>query len=120
MNALKKDLQSVVKELKRLTQKAEKIETSLEKASKAKAPKKSRPKPAAKAAKRKVASTGKKMSASETIFSIIKKSRSKKGVDSDMLEKMTGFNNQKIRDNIYKLNKRGKIKRMGRGFYVAT
>ena len=67
-----------------------------------------------------MAAKGKKMSASETIYSIVKKSRSKKGIDSDMLEKMTGFNNQKIRDNIYKLNKRGRIKRIGRGNYVAV
>ena len=118
MSALKKDLQSLAKELKKLTQKVDKLAASADKAAKAPAKKKAAPKRVAKPAKKKVAAKGKKMSASETIYGIIKKSRSKKGVDSDMLEKMTGFNNQKIRDNIYKLNKRGKIKRVGRGNYV--
>ena len=125
MSALKKDLQSLAKELKKLTQKVDKLAASAGTAGKAparKAPakKKAAPKRVAKPAVKKVAAKGKKMSASETIYSIIKKTRSKNGVDSDMLEKMTGFNNQKIRDNIYKLNKRGKIKRVGRGNYVVA
>jgi predicted Rossmann fold nucleotide-binding protein DprA/Smf involved in DNA uptake len=59
-----------------------------------------------------------KPTASEIILSIIKKSR--KSVDSAMLQEKTGFNNQKIRDNIYKLNKLGKIKRVGRGVYISA
>lgn len=72
-----------------------------------------------KAPKRKVAARrAPKTSASEVILSIMKSSRSKKGVATALLQKKTGFNNQKIRDNIYKLTKRGKIKRVGRGVYI--
>jgi len=135
MSTLKKDLQSLAKELKKLIQKVDKLAASAGTAKKApakkapakkapakKAPakKKAAPKRVAKPAGKKVAAKGKKMSASETIYGIIQNSKSKDGVDSDMLEKMTGFNNQKIRDNIYKLNKRGRIKRVGRGNYVVA
>jgi hypothetical protein len=61
-----------------------------------------------------------KKSASEAILSIMMQSRSKKGVATALLQKKTGFNNQKIRDNIYKLTKRRKIKRVGRGVYTVV
>jgi len=67
--------------------------------------------------KRVAARRAPKKSASEVILSIMKQSRSTKGVATALLQKKTGFNNQKIRDNIYKLTKRRKIKRVGRGFY---
>ena len=70
--------------------------------------------------KRAAARRAPKKSASEVILSIMKKSRSKKGVATSLLQKKTGFNNQKIRDNIYKLTKRRKIKRLGRGVYIAV
>lgn len=61
-----------------------------------------------------------KKSASEAILSIMMQSKSKKGVATALLQKKTGFNNQKIRDNIYKLTKRRKIKRVGRGVYTVV
>ena len=67
--------------------------------------------------KRVAARRAPKKSASEVILSIMKQSRGKKGVATALLQKKTGFNNQKIRDNIYKLTKRRKIKRVGRGVY---
>ena len=67
--------------------------------------------------KRAAAKRAPKKSASEAILSIMMQSRSKKGVATALLQKKTGFNNQKIRDNIYKLTKRHKIKRVGRGVY---
>jgi outer membrane biosynthesis protein TonB len=67
--------------------------------------------------KRVAARRAPKKSASEVILSIMKQSRSTKGVATALLQKKTGFNNQKIRDNIYKLTKRRKIKRVGRGVY---
>ena len=69
-------------------------------------------------AKRPVARRSAKKSASEVILDLMSKSRAKKGVATALLQKQTGFNNQKIRDNIYKLTKRGKIKRVGRGVYA--
>jgi predicted transcriptional regulator of viral defense system len=66
---------------------------------------------------KKVAVLRTKVTASDALMSIIKGSR--KGIDSTTLQRKTGFNNQKIRDNIFKLTKQGKIKRVGRGIYIA-
>ena len=123
MKALKSNLQSVVKSLKALTQKTEKIAKRLDRLEKAVPAKKPRAKarveakPAKKRVAKKVAVKRTKVTASDTLMSIIKGSR--KGVDSTTLERKTGFNNQKIRDNIFKLTKQGKIKRVGRGIYIA-
>jgi hypothetical protein len=106
MKQLKKELQAISKSLKALTSKTEKIAKMLDEVEKPKA------KPRAGAAKESKGTAG------EVILGIVK--RSKKGVDSAMLQKKTGFNNQKVRDNLYKLSKRGLIKRAGRGIYVAA
>jgi len=123
MKALERNLQSVVKSLKALTQKTEKIAKILDRLEKAKPVKKPRAKvrvkakPAKKRVTRKVAVKRTLATVSDTVMSIIKGSR--KGVDSATLERKTGFNNQKIRNNIFKLTKQGKIKRVGRGVYIA-
>jgi membrane protein involved in colicin uptake len=69
-------------------------------------------------AKRPAAKRTAKQSASEVLLDLMRKGGGKKGVATALLQKKTGFNNQKIRDNIYKLTKRGKIKRVGRGVYA--
>ena len=137
MANLKSDLAAVIKTLKQLTKKTESLAKKVDKPAKRKAARKPKAKKAAKAkakrrvvakkrvvAKRRVAPKKKvvarrpaKQSASEVILSIMKKSRGKKGVATALIQKKTGFNNQKIRDNIYKLTKRGKIQRVGRGVY---
>lgn len=131
MSALKSDLAAVTRTLKQLSRKTEKLAKKVDKLEKAKAAKKPKAKKTAKAkAKRKVVAKKRavakksavrrpaKQSASEVILSIMKRSTSKKGVATALLQKKTGFNNQKIRDNIYKLTKRGKIERVGRGVYT--
>jgi len=105
MKKLAKDLHSVAKTLKALTQKTEKLAKELDKLQKVKT----------KAAKRPVQPKAKKVTASEAILAIAKKS--KNGVNADTLKKKTGFNSQKIRDNIYRLKKQGKIKTVSRGVY---
>jgi predicted HTH transcriptional regulator len=105
MKQLKNDVQALSKSLRELTRRTEQIAKKLEKLEKPKGKLKARPKSA-------------KATASEIILSIIKRSR--KGVNSATLQKKTGFNNQKIRDNIYKLSKRGKIKKIGTGVYVSA
>lgn len=134
MKDLKKDLAAVTKTLKQLTKKTESLAKKIDKLEKTKAAKKPKAKAKRKVvtkkrvvAKKRVAPQKKvaarrsaKKSASEVILSIIKKSKSKKGFATALLQKKTGFNNQKIRDNIYKLTKRGKIERVGRGVYSAT
>ena len=139
MKALKRDLQSIMKGLKTLTQKTESMAKKLEKleapkpkrvskpkvaakpkAAKAKAAKaKAVPKPKAAKAKvtKKVAEKKpKKVSASDTILAIIK--RSKKGVNTAALKKKTGFKDNNIRAIIYRLRKQNKIKSEQKGIYV--
>jgi len=134
MANLKSDLAAVTRTLKQLTKKTEQLAKQVDKLSKPKAAKKPKAKKAVKAkAKRRVvakkrvapkkraaAKRAPKKSASEAILSIMMQSKSKKGVATALLQKKTGFNNQKIRDNIYKLTKRHKIKRVGRGVYTVV
>ena len=112
MKELKRDLQSLVKDLKRLTQKTDKMIKRLEKLEKAQAAKK----PKAKAVKKAVAKKPAKLSASGTVLAIVKRSR--KGVDKTALIKKTGFDDKKIRDITYRLRKQRKIKRDRKGLYV--
>ncbi len=112
MKQLEKDLKAVAKDLKRLTQKTEKMIKQLEKPKKAQVAKK----PKAKAVKKAVTKKSAKLSASETVLAIIKRGR--KGVDKATLRNKTGFEGRKIRDLIYKLKKQGKIKTEGKGLYV--
>ena len=112
MKQLKKDLKTVAKDLKRLTQKADKMIKQLEKLDKAQAAKK----PKAKAVKKVVVKKRAKLSASGTVLATIKRSR--KGVDKASLIKKTGFEGRKIWDIIYSLKKQGKIKSERKGLYV--
>ncbi len=113
MKQLKKDLKTVAKDLKRLTQKADKMIKQLEKLEKKAQVAK---KPKAKAAKKAVAKKPAKLSASGTVLAILKMSR--KGVDTVALRKKTGFEGRKIRDITYRLKKQGKIKSVRYGLYV--
>ncbi len=113
MNQLKKDMKAVAKDLKRLTQKADKMIKRLEKLEKkAQAAKK----PKAKAVKKAVAKKPAKLTASGTVLAIVKRSR--KGIDTATLEKKTGFEGRKIRDIIFRLRNQGKIKSEPKGIYV--
>ena len=105
MKKLTKDLQSIAKSLKVLTQKTEKLAREFDKLQKTKT----------KVTKKAVQPKGKKVTANEAILAILK--RSKNGVDAGTLREKTGFNSQKIRDNIYRLKKQGKVKGVGRGIY---
>ncbi len=112
MNQMKKDLKTVAKDLKKLTQKTEKMVNRLKKLAKAQTAKK----PKAKALKRPTAKKPTRVSSSDSVLAIIKRSR--KGVDTVALRKKTGFQGRKIGDIIYRLKKQGKIKTEGKGLYV--
>ncbi|ABW68517.1 hypothetical protein Dole_2714 [Desulfosudis oleivorans Hxd3] len=56
-------------------------------------------------------------SATDMVFASI--TRSKKGDGFTNIQKKTGFDEKKIRNIIFRLHKLGKIKRVGRGKYVA-
>jgi len=110
MKQLKRDLQAVLKSLKQATEKTENLMKKLEKFDKPHASGKPRGKalPKAKAPK--------KASNSDTVLAIIR--RYKKGVDGATLRKKTDFEGRKMRDIVYRLKKRGKIKVEGKGLYL--
>ena len=142
MKNLKKDLQTVNREIKALAKKVDRMMVTVGKLEKPKAVK-AKPvkkvavknpaakKPKAKAVKKtpvkKVAAkkaapkkaTSKKVApatAADTVLAII--NRYKKGVNVSTLMEKTGFNKRKIYNNVKILKKRGKIKSVGRGVYV--
>ncbi len=112
MNQMKKDLKAIAKDLKKLSQKTEKMVNRLKKLEKAQAAKK----PKAKAVKKAVAKKPASVSSRDTVLAIIK--RSKKGVDTLALKNKTGFKDTNIRTILYRLSKQGKIKRDLKGLYV--
>ncbi|MGB5159179.1 hypothetical protein [Desulfobacterium sp. N47] len=54
----------------------------------------------------------------ETVFGVIKSYE--RGAGFDEIQEKTGFNEKKIRNIIFRLNKLGKIKRKSRGIYIAV
>jgi predicted Rossmann fold nucleotide-binding protein DprA/Smf involved in DNA uptake len=112
MKELKNDLQSVLKSLRALTQRTEKMIRQLQKLDKAQAAKK----PKARAAKRAIARKPTRVSATDTVLATIKRSR--KGVDKATLIKKTGFKDSNIRTILYRLRKQGKVKSDPKGMYV--
>ncbi len=119
MKQIIKDLKAVKKDLLRLSKKTNKMKNRLQKLEKAQATKKSRKKAAAKAKSIKVVpKKAKRVFASRVLLEIITKSRSKKGVDTAILIKKSGFDERKIWNVINSLKSQGKIKSAGRGFYI--
>ena len=135
MKNLKKDLQAVTKGLKALTRKSEAMVKKVDKLEKAQPAKKRKAKakvtkkaPARKkvAAKKKTVAKKKapakkraaKLTATDQVVNIIK--RSKKGVDAPTLMKKTGLADKTVRNILFRAGKQRKIKRSGRGVYVAT
>ena len=125
MAILKKDLQSLQKEIKALEKKMEKLIAAAEKNEKPTTGKKTTAKsvkakttkraPAQKApAKNKTAQP----TATDQVLNIIK--RSKNGVNTATLMKKTGFDQRKIWSIINRASKAGKIKRAGKGIYIGA
>jgi hypothetical protein len=123
MKAVKKELRAVIKGLKILARKTEKIEMELSKAS---------PKTILVAAQRRAAirARGVKrrgsrgvvprgsrgITATDAVYGIIKKGR--KGVTTTQIKKKTGFDDKKIWNVINRLKTLRKIKSARRGIYV--
>lgn len=121
MKQLKKDLQALSKSLKALSRKTEQITKKLDKiekakarATKTKAPDKTKAK--ARPTKRPAAKKATAETVTGQIVNIVR--RSKKGVDIPTLINVTGFEDRKIRNIVYRALKQGKIKRIGVGTYV--
>ena len=125
MAILKKDLQSLQREIKALGRKIEKLIKEFDKSNKTKVTKKVTAKPAkAKttqkaSAKKAPAKRGPaKQTATDKVLKIIR--GSKKGVDTTTLMKMTGFNQKKVTNILQRTYKQGKIKRVEKGIYVSS
>ena len=120
MKNLKKDLQSVVKEINALEKKMQKLiavigrnqNTGIKNKSKAKRAKVTTAKRTA-AEKKDVALT-----ATDQVLKVIKLSR--KGADVPTIKAKTGFEDKKVRNIVFRASKDGKIKKAGRGVYVTA
>ncbi len=115
MKGLERDLQFLLKNLKLLVQKAERIEKKLDKLEKSESVMKPKPKTIPRVAKQTVAEKPKRETASATVLDIITKSRG--AVHIADLKEETGFKDNNIRMIIYRLKKRGKIKSVRKGVY---
>jgi predicted Rossmann fold nucleotide-binding protein DprA/Smf involved in DNA uptake len=114
MKNLKKNLQSLNRDLKALAKKADNLVVALDKLEQSKSAK---TKPAKKMpVKKAAAKKSSPATAADTVLGIIK--RSKKGINTETLMKKTGYNQKKIANLIYKLKKQGRIKTVGKGVYV--
>ncbi len=125
MAILKKDLQSLQREIKALGRKMEKLIKEFDKGKKTKVKTKVTAKPARlktikKAPVKKAPAKKKaaKLTATDKVLRIIK--GSKRGVDTTTLMKMTGFNQKKVTNILQRTYKQGKIKRVGKGIYMGA
>ena len=123
MKQLKRSLQSILKGLKALAERTEKLEKQLAKFEKPQATKKPKPKakvkpkPARKApARRPVARKTAKITAVDSVLGIIQSSKGE--VTTAQIKKKTGFSNKKIFDIISRSKKQGKVKTVARGVYA--
>jgi len=122
MKQLKRSLQSILKGLKALTERTEKLEEQLVKFEKAQATKKTKPKARVKAkqvrkapARKPVSRKTAKITAVDSVLGIIRNSKGE--VTAAQIEKKTGFSNKKIFDIISRAKKQGKVKTIARGVY---
>ena len=125
MTILKKDLQSLQKEIKALEKKMEKLIAAAGETEKPKVAKKATTKPAkakttkkAPAKKAPAQKGSAKPTATDQVLKII--NRSKKGVNAATLMTKTGFDLKKVRNILQRTFKQGKIKRVGKGVYVGV
>ena len=122
---LKPPAQHAADALKALTKQTEKLIKAVDKFEKAQAAAKRKAKAKAKTARKAPAKKkpvakkkGAKLTATDHVLRIIK--RSKKGVDTPTLMKKTGFGERTVRNILNRAGKLGKIKRAGRGVYVGA
>jgi len=112
MKAMKKDLQSVVKGLRALLKKTERIERDLNKAQVTGARRGS-----SSAVKRAKPGRRGESTAMVAVYRIIQKSR--RGATTTQIREKTGFDNKKIWNAINRLKTQKKIKSASKGVYVS-
>jgi len=110
MKKLKKDLQTVNKELAALIKKTDALMTAVDKVGTQKTEKKTKEKKVPEAKK-----TAAK-SAFDTVLGIV--GRYRKGVTVTRIQELTGYDAKKIANIVYKGKKRGQIKSVDKGVYL--
>ena len=115
LTAVQKKLTAIKLKVDNLLAAVEKSETKPTKASKVKTVK---AKPAKKAVKAPAKKKAVKVTATDEVLKII--NRSKKGVNTAVLMKKTGFDQKKVRNILNRTFKQGKIKRVDKGIYVGV
>ena len=118
LTAMKKDLTAISKKLEKLITAVEKSETKVAKPTKASKAKAVKATPAKKAPKAPSKKKAVQITATDQILKII--NRSKKGVNTAVLMKKTGFDQKKVRNILNRTFKQGKIKRVDKGVYVGV
>ena len=116
MKELKRDLQSMAKSLKVLIQRTEKMAEKVDMFEKPEPAIKPKRSTLPKAAKTTVAKKLTKLTATDTVLSII--SASKGGINTAELEKKTGFERRKIWGIINRLKTLGEVKSESKGVYT--
>ena len=114
MKAMKRDLDSIIKGLKSLIKKTERIERKLERLPVAK-PRRGRPPVLVKRGRKPGTIAG--GTAMNEVYSIIAKS--KRGATTTKIGEKTGYTNKQIWNAINRLKTQKKIKSARRGIYVA-
>ncbi len=122
LNAVSKEMLKQASRIDKLAEAIDKLESSTSKIKPSKTVAKakpvreiSKPKAATKRASKKVSTDP---TATDQVLKVIRSS--KKGVGVSALKEKTGFGDKKIRNILYWAFTRGKIKRAGRGLYVAV
>ena len=114
---LKKELQTLNRDIKDLEKTLKKIIKSLEKSEKAKVTRASTKRSPRKKPPLKKKTAG--PTATDQVLKLINK-RTKKGIDAAAIMAKTGFNQRKVTNIIHRAYKAGKIKRVGKGLYVGA
>jgi putative endonuclease len=119
MTISKRDLQTLNKQVKALSNKIDKLLASAGKIQKTTA-KPARLKTTQKAPVKKTTTQKRpvKLTATDQVLKIIK--RSKKGVNVAALIKKTGFDEKKVSNILNRIYKQGRVKRAGRGIYIGA
>lgn len=126
MTQLKRDLQSIVKNLRVLAQRTERVAKKLDKLekaqaskrrkAKAQAPKRRKVKAKARPKKGRVVRRATKATAFDTVLNIIQKR--KRGITTAEIKAKTGYKEKKIWDIVNRAKRQGKVKSLGKGVYA--
>ena len=117
MKNLKKNLQTLSNDIKKLSQKIEKLIAVMEEPAKSKPVKaKAAKNPVVKLRKKTPAKKESKVPANLIVLDIIEKSF--RAVDIKTLNEKSGFQGQKLYNALYALKKQGKVRNPNKGFYI--